>query len=81
MPAYIRKTDGVYISVPKNDSNMDDKTLRGSRTESPETQTTLDTRNRKSRNTDNIRYKTQIAPETQTTLDTRHRKPQRHRQH
>jgi hypothetical protein len=28
MSAYIRKTDGVYISVPKNDLNMDDKTLR-----------------------------------------------------
>jgi hypothetical protein len=28
MSAYIRKTDGVYISVPKNDINMDDKTLR-----------------------------------------------------
>jgi hypothetical protein len=27
MSAYIRKTDGVYISVPKNDKNMDDKTL------------------------------------------------------
>ena len=25
MSAYIRKTDGVYISVPKNDWNMDDK--------------------------------------------------------
>jgi Na+/H+ antiporter NhaB len=33
-----------------------------------------DTRHRKSRNTDNIRYRTQKAPETQTTLDTRHRK-------
>jgi hypothetical protein len=28
MSAYIRKTDGVYISAPKNDKNMDDKTLR-----------------------------------------------------
>ena len=28
MSAYIRKTDGVYISVSKNDENMDDKTLR-----------------------------------------------------
>ena len=28
MSAYIRKTDGVYISVPKKDKNMDDKTLR-----------------------------------------------------
>jgi hypothetical protein len=27
MSAYIRKTDGVYISVPKNDKNMDDKAL------------------------------------------------------
>jgi hypothetical protein len=27
MSAYIRKTDGIYISVPKNDKNMDDKTL------------------------------------------------------
>jgi hypothetical protein len=29
MSAYIRKTDGVYIfQSPKNDKNMDDKTLR-----------------------------------------------------
>jgi hypothetical protein len=28
MSAYIRKTDGVYISVPKNDYYMHDKTLR-----------------------------------------------------
>jgi hypothetical protein len=28
MSAYIRKTDEVYISVPKKDKNMDDKTLR-----------------------------------------------------
>ena len=29
MSAYIRKTDGVYIfQFPKNDKNMDDKTLR-----------------------------------------------------
>ena len=28
MSAYIRKTDGVYISAPQNDTNIDDKTLR-----------------------------------------------------
>jgi hypothetical protein len=28
MSAYIRKTDGVYISVSYNDNNMDDKKLR-----------------------------------------------------
>ena len=28
MSAYIQKTDGVYISVLKNDYNMHDKTLR-----------------------------------------------------